>query len=188
MRGRLLAYGGNLGMRPMKDRVREAAFNLVGPGVKQKHALDLFAGTGALALEAISRGASAATLIERHFPSVRIIEQNIANLQLNDCAEVVGADTFYWVNHQIEGFCEAVTCPWVVFCSPPYDYYVERTEEVLQLLTSLMGRMPAKSVMVVESDERFDAGQLPGEWDIRVYPPAKLAIFEKSEDDGRTEH
>src|SRR6185369_13778531 len=71
LRGRKLQYSGDLRTRPMKDRVREAVFNLLGPGVKGSHAIDLFAGTGALGLEAISRGAAQATLIERHLPTSR---------------------------------------------------------------------------------------------------------------------
>ena len=55
-RGRKLEYSGDPRTRPMKDRVREALFNLLGHGVEGKVAIDLFAGTGALALEALSRG------------------------------------------------------------------------------------------------------------------------------------
>ena len=69
-----------LRMRPMKDRVREAIFNLIGPAIRGKHAMDLFAGTGALGLEALSRGADRATFIEQHFPTAKIIRQNIAAL------------------------------------------------------------------------------------------------------------
>src|SRR4029453_14397542 len=76
LRGRALAYSGDEPTRPMKDRVREAVFNLLGPGVQGAHALDLFAGTGALGLEAISRGAARATFLERHLPTCRLIEQN----------------------------------------------------------------------------------------------------------------
>ena len=64
-RGRKLSYTGDPRVRPMKDRVREALFNLLGPDVKGTFAIDLFGGTGALALEAISRGSSAALIIER---------------------------------------------------------------------------------------------------------------------------
>ena len=52
LRGRKLHYSGDLRTRPMKDRLREAIFNLIGPAIRGKHAVDLFAGTGALALEA----------------------------------------------------------------------------------------------------------------------------------------
>src|SRR5438105_2010542 len=69
LRGRKLQYTGEARTRPMKDRVREAVFNLLGPSVTGSHAIDLFAGTGALGLEALSRGAARATFIERHFPT-----------------------------------------------------------------------------------------------------------------------
>ena len=67
-RGRRLHYSGDRRTRPMKDRLREAVFNLIGPDIRGKHAIDLFAGTGALALESLSRGAKSATLIEQHHP------------------------------------------------------------------------------------------------------------------------
>ena len=73
-KGTRLVHLGDQRTRPMKHRVREAMFNLVGPAVGGMHAVDLFAGTGALALEAISRGAAEATMVERHFPTVRCIE------------------------------------------------------------------------------------------------------------------
>ena len=57
-RGRKLLYSGDFRTRPMKDRLREAVFNLVGPAVAGMHAIDLFGGTGALGLEALSRGAA----------------------------------------------------------------------------------------------------------------------------------
>ena len=64
----------------MKDRLREAIFNLVGPLPPGMQAWDLFAGTGALGLEAISRGAERATFLEQHYPTAGIIRQNITAL------------------------------------------------------------------------------------------------------------
>jgi len=82
-RGRKLEYSGDLRTRPMKDRVREALFNLLSNAVKGKVAIDLFAGTGALALEALSRGASRAVFIERHRPTAQAILRNSATLGVN---------------------------------------------------------------------------------------------------------
>lgn len=131
MRGRKLLYSGQPERtRPMKDRVREAVFNLLGPAVAGKHAIDLFAGSGALALEAISRGAACATLIERHFPTAALIRQNAAELGVADRVEVLAADTFIWAQkHAIDG-----ATPWLVFCSPPYAFYLERAEAMLALV------------------------------------------------------
>src|SRR3954453_4982920 len=77
LRGRKMSYSGEPRTRPMKDRVREAVFNLLGAPVEGSHAIDLFAGTGALGLEAISRGAVRATFIERHVPTAKIIKQTL---------------------------------------------------------------------------------------------------------------
>lgn len=114
-RGSSLAYTGDPVTRPMKDRVREAVFNLIGPEIKGKHAIDLFAGTGALGLEAISRGASKATLIDRHFPSVDLIRQNISDLSLENQAEAIATDAFYWSRQ----FSYDENLPLLLFCSPP---------------------------------------------------------------------
>jgi 16S rRNA (guanine(966)-N(2))-methyltransferase RsmD len=173
-RGRLLQYDGDLRTRPMKDRVREAVFNLVGPLVKGKHAIDLFAGTGALGLEALSRGAVRATFIERHFPTAAIIEQNIATLGLEAVSLVRAADTFIWARRELP----TDATPWLVFCSPPYDLYESRHDDMLQLIERLLAAAPADSLLVVEADARFDFAKLPaaGAWDVRAYPPAIVAL------------
>ena len=181
-RGRHLHYSGDARTRPMKDRLREAIFNLIGPAIRGKHALDLFAGTGALALEAVSRGANRATLVEQHNPTANIIRQNIAELGLDERAEVVVGNTFIW--WQRLGKPQGTTlppgdAPWALFCSPPYDFYVERTAEMLDLVAGLIRVAPDQSVFVVEADARFDFQQLPDPqaWDVRSYPPAVVGIF-----------
>lgn len=186
MRGRKLQYSGDLRTRPMKDRVRESVFNLLGPGVKGSHALDLFAGTGALGIEAVSRGAAKATLIERHLPTTRLIEQNGAALGAGDKIEVVFGDAFLWVRRFIENAAATPSGdpqpPWTVFCSPPYDFYDSRREEMLALIGGLVAAAPPDSLFAVEADERFDFAALPQPeaWDIRTYLPAKVGIFRKS--------
>ena len=176
MRGRKLLYSGDPRTRPMKDRLREAIFNLIGPTVRGKHALDLFAGTGALGLEAISRGAERATLAERHHPTAEIIRQNIAALDLERQAEVVPGNVFIWWEKIAK---KSFDVPWVVFCSPPYDFFVSRTEEMLELINGLIHSAPAESIFVVEADERFDFQTLPDPqtWNIRSYPPAVVGIY-----------
>jgi 16S rRNA (guanine966-N2)-methyltransferase len=161
----------------MKDRLREAVFNLIGTDIKGSHAIDLFAGTGALGLESMSRGASRATFIEQHYPTAAIIEKNIAVLELGDSTEVVPGNTFIWFQRHPK----LSQSPWVVFCSPPYDFYVERTAEVLELLSGMIAAAPSKSVFAVEADERFDFKLLPEaeKWDVRTYPPAVLGIMQK---------
>jgi 16S rRNA (guanine966-N2)-methyltransferase len=173
-RGRKLAYHGDPGTRPMKHRVREAIFNLLGPSVKGKHAIDLFAGTGALGLEALSRGAASATFIERHVPTARIVRENIESLDVENRTEIATANAFIWARRAPK----LPELPWLVFCSPPYDYYLEKTDEMLALLERIAALAPGGSIFVVEADVRFDVEKLPQTeaWDVRQYPPAVVAI------------
>jgi len=177
-RGRKLRYSGDVRLRPMKERVREAVFNLIGPAIKEKHALDLFAGSGALGLEALSRGAARATLIEQHFPTAGILRQNVTTLGVEDVAEIVTGDVFIWLRR----LPDLGSAPWVVFCSPPWDLFVERTDAMLDLIGRFIQSAPAASIFAVESDTRFDFSQLPDpeNWDVRPYPPAVVGIYETS--------
>jgi 16S rRNA (guanine966-N2)-methyltransferase len=185
LRGQKLQYGGDLRTRPMKDRVREAIFNLVGPSVRGSHAIDLFAGTGALAFEAVSRGAGRATLIEQHHPTAKIIGQNAVSLGVSDRVEVVPGNTFVWWKMQAKRNPVPADRPWTVFCSPPYEFFISRSGEMLELIADVLAAAPNDSVVVIESDERFDHQTLPNApaWDIRRYPPAIVAIYRKTVSD-----
>ena len=192
-RGIRLKYGGDHRVRPMKDRVRESVFNLMGTLARGRHVIDLFAGTGALAFEALSRGSSSAAMIEVHFPTARIIRENIGILrqkdpEVADSIELITTDVFFWGRNIVEQMKNGQEnsrvlprdVPWLVFCSPPYDFYVTRQKELLDLLTALRQLAPKDSAFVIESDERFDFDLL--EADIppkkrRSYPPAEVAVF-----------
>lgn len=178
LRGSELPFTGQANTRPMKDRTREAIFNLLGPAVKDRIVFDLFAGTGALALESISRGAKSAVLLERHFPTAESIRKCSAGLGISPQIEVVGGDTFHWVNNVFQPGQQSNSEPWLIFCSPPYDLFVERTADMLALIERMTSTSPSGSLIVVESDNRFDTSSLPAsvEWDIRPYPPAVVAL------------
>jgi len=176
-RGRKLSYGGDLRVRPMKDRTREAVFNLLGPAIRGMRVYDLFAGTGAMALEALSRGAASAVLVERHIPTAKVIQENIATLGAADLCDVITAD----VSRRFAIPPDAGEQPWLVFCCPPYDFFVERRDATLQLVRAFWDAAPARSAIVVESDDRFDHNDLPttGDRDMRRYPPAVVGILWK---------
>jgi 16S rRNA G966 N2-methylase RsmD len=212
-RGRKLRHepyrGGDdeLVTRPMKHRLRESIFNLVSTDAAGRHAIDLFAGTGALGLEALSRGAAHATLIERHVPTARVIEENIAALGVAKQTTLLVTSAFLWAKrdlakaptgrehedaetpafdagHAAHGLPASVPS-WLVFVSPPYAFFVDRSEEMLALVTSIMHAAPGGSVVVVEADARFDFASLPtggaGEaWDVREYSPAVIGVWRKA--------
>lgn len=180
LRRRRLECLGDPRTRPMKDRVREAVFNLLGD-VTGAIAVDLFAGTGALGFEAVSRGAKAAVFFERHFPTAAAIRHNAAALGVADACHVAAADTFVWFARGVRLPDLADNGPWIVFCSPPYSLYENRLDDLLDLLKRLWAAAPPESAFAVEADERFDFGLLPEAeaWDIRSYPPAHVGLVWK---------
>lgn len=91
-RGKKLVEFAGARVRPTADRVREALFSILTSRLGSLHGckvLDLFAGTGALALEALSRGAQSAILVEAHPESLKIIQTNIDGCRMPDCAQVL---------------------------------------------------------------------------------------------------
>ncbi|MDA7979941.1 MAG: RsmD family RNA methyltransferase [Pirellulales bacterium] len=193
----VLKYSGDPATRPMKDRVREAVFNLLGKAVQGTVAIDLFAGTGAIGLEAISRGADQAIFFERSHATARILRKNAASLSVADRTETVVADTLLWFRrHPLEDgrvdpagttFAEgelrpAMTAdkPWCVFFSPPWELFTSRGDDMLWLIAQFMRHAPRGSLIIVESDEAFDLQALSRfeDWDVRHYPPAVIAIWE----------
>lgn len=184
LRGSTIPYDGDPRVRPMKDRVREAVFNLLAVQPVGAHVIDLFAGTGAMAIEAMSRGARDATLFERHFPTARRIQDTLARLELAGACQVHFGDAFFWVRRLLAPDAAAdglpgVDAPWLVFCCPPYQLYIERRKDLVAMVGELIQRAPPGSRLVVESDERFDPAELPRaeQWVVRQYPPAVIALL-----------
>lgn len=190
-KGRAIRYSGDPVTRPMKDNIREAVFNLVGGWVPGKVAFDLFAGTGAMGLEAISRGALKAVLVERHIPTVRIIQENVQALGGDLPVHVDTSDSFFWIRQFLKAPESRPVEPWVVFFCPPYAAYVEKTDHVLAAIEGIASVAPEGSLMVVESDSRFDVSQLPEirlddsastltrPWETRKYSPAVVSVLHK---------
>ncbi|GHT37850.1 hypothetical protein FACS189427_11350 [Planctomycetales bacterium] len=163
--------------------------------MKGSYAVDLFGGTGALAIEAISRGAVGAAVIEIHLPTAALLRQNIDSLNLLNKCRLYKTDAFFWVQNTAEHPPKDV--PWLVFCSPPYSFYIDRQEEMLKMLGSIYQEAPDNSVFALEFDKRFsekisgegifdteilDTGILPFSLSsarIREYPPAVVAVFSK---------
>jgi len=105
-------------IRPTADRVRESIFNVLGQRCEGLGVLDLFAGTGAMALEALSRGADAALLVDSSLNSVRLCKQNIAALGLEAQSEVWHMDAFLALSR-----CKIQSRHFeLVFADPPYAF------------------------------------------------------------------
>ncbi len=178
-RGRQLVYSGDQVTRPMKDDVRESLFNLVGGWLDEKWVVDLFAGTGAVGLEAVSRGAAWATLIERHFPTARLIRENAAALGEESRVTVETSDAFFWTRQFMKLKQAPVPNPWAIFCCPPWPMFMHQRAELMELIDTWYRAMPAGSILIVESDTKFDPKHLPesDQWRIRDYSPARLCVI-----------
>jgi 16S rRNA (guanine966-N2)-methyltransferase len=115
-KGRKLTVPKGLGVRPTTDRVREALFSSLGARIRGASILDLFAGTGALGLESLSRGAASAVFVERHKAHLSVLSHNIAGCGFADRSRVVDRDSLTALkqlqreNLQFD----------VVFLDPPY--------------------------------------------------------------------
>jgi 16S rRNA (guanine966-N2)-methyltransferase len=162
------------GTRPTSDLVRESLFNILGAAVGGRFVVDLFAGTGALGLEALSRGASRAVFVERNRDNVALIYRNLATLRFEDRASVYTADAYRWVR-SLEPVDDE---PLVVFLDPPYREYEQHPSKIHGLLEHLVQTLPPDSVIVAESRRALDGNLLPelSEWDIRRYGGTQLAI------------
>jgi 16S rRNA (guanine966-N2)-methyltransferase len=171
--------------RPTSDLVREALFNIIGESIDGFAVVDLFAGTGALGLEALSRGASHAIFVERNRENVALIHRNVATLRYEDRGRVITADAYRWAR----GFEPLDDEPMAVFLDPPYREFEVHAAKVNQLLRDLVAKLPARSIIAVESRRALDEGVLPDldRWDIRRYGGTQMALRFLSQD-GETDH
>lgn len=163
--------------RPTSDRVREALFAILGPPPEDAEVLDLFAGAGALGLEALSRGAARAVFVDAAAPAARVVRDNIASLDMGDRAEVWQRDAFKTLD-RLAGERRRFT--WV-FVDPPYATdLAERSLAALGAGTLLT----ADAVVVVEHDRRRPlperAGVLQSD-DERIYGDTAVTLYRRSD-------
>jgi 16S rRNA (guanine966-N2)-methyltransferase len=167
LRGRRLAAppARSAAVRPTADRVREAVFSILGEAVGGASVLDLFCGTGALAIEALSRGAARATLVDT---DPRLARRNVDELGLGGRAEIVRGDAVRFLGRRGERFD-------LVFCDPPYNI-ADRLEGNLDSL--IPTRLQTGGRLIVESSARrpLELAGLPvaverryGEALVRIY-------------------
>lgn len=159
-------------LRPTSGVVREALFNILAEEIERARVLDLYAGTGALGIEALSRGAASLTLIEAESAAVQAILQSLARTGLGDGAKVLRG--------RLPGALRALDGPFdFVFMDPPYG---DPTAEETLLET---GRLLAEGGQVVyEHGSRYNPPERPDALvlrDRRVYGDSALAVYAKQE-------
>lgn len=155
-RSRRLAAPEGIQTRPTSDRLRETLFNVVAPAVADSVWLDLFAGSGAVGIEALSRGARTVYFVESAARAARTIRDNLATLGIEEGFEVIERDAPTALR-MLDS--QAVACDFC-FLDPPYrkmgDY-----EQVLGFLSQSRMLRP-ESLVIAEHDKHFDPGEAFG--------------------------
>lgn len=177
MRGRPIDYHGAEFTRPMKDNIRENLFNILGRAVRGSICFDLFAGTGALAFESLSRGSKSAVVIEQNRMAIGVIGKTVDRIGLQDRVKLLTGDAFQ-LSGSLLGPPQDDT-PWIVFVCPPYVLWEESLDALNAIIRMTLDNAPPGSVLVAETEKRFDADLLPpGDWDFREYGGTRLAFIE----------
>jgi len=180
LRGRKIEFEVNPLMRPTPQRVREALFSILGVSFKGISFYDVFAGTGVNGFEAISRGASKTTFIERDFQLAQVIERYIKKFNVGALGHVVCTDAYRWAARWIPAKDSSI-----IFISPPFIDYKNQLEELFSMIRSFQEKVQPGSVVVVQTESEIPIGDLPDEagagWDVRKYGRNELQFWVKND-------
>lgn len=152
LRGSRIEVMDRPGLRPTSDRIRETLFNWLSPMIEGARCLDLFAGTGALGIEALSRGAASCVFVERDRELASLLQANLNRLRL-DNAQLVQEDALQWLRGDPQSFDLA-------FLDPPFaaDLWSSAANALQE-----SGSLAAGAWVYVESP-RTQVPKLPGSW------------------------
>lgn len=146
-RSRQLKSPAGQATRPTSDRLRETLLNVLAPRIAGARFLDLYAGSGAVGLEALSRGAAAVTFVERSSPALKILRENLQDLGIREHAHIYAGTAGAFLRSAERGGFE------IVFLDPPYDAAGEY-ETTLKLLSESAGKWLAAGAIVIAEHRR----------------------------------
>ncbi len=161
-------------VRPATSRMRTSLFEILRARLIDARVADLFAGTGCLGLEALSRGASRALLCDVDPRALEAIRKNVEKLRVVDRADIRPQDAFAAAAH-----LEPMD---VVFVDPPYRYFEERVEDLRRLVETLLGRLAEGGTVVVEHRPRQGLGEVAGGRiaDRRNYGGTEVTLYQRA--------
>jgi 16S rRNA (guanine966-N2)-methyltransferase len=160
--------------RPIMDRVKEALFNILGTGIRGCSFLDLFAGTGSVGIEALSRGAERVLFIDNDRLAVRTVHENLEHTRLADRAEVLRTDAFVYLQRRNPEAFE------YIYVAPPQ--YKGMWKRILLALDENPAHLQPDGVVVVQIDpsEREEVAlKVLRQYDERLYGRTLLWFFER---------
>jgi 16S rRNA (guanine966-N2)-methyltransferase len=156
-RGRKISFADDEAIRPSPDRIRETLFNWLQNSIFDAKCLELYAGSGILSVEALSRGASHATIIDQTRATVDVIRQNLDSLDLEKSRfSCIQSDANVWLAAQTEPFN-------LIFLDPPFN-----SDELARILPIIQfnNLLTEEGFIYVESAEVLNPSMLPREWTI----------------------
>lgn len=176
LRGRKVGCHVTPNLRPTPQMVREAYFSILGNAIPGRAFVDIFAGTGVIGIEALSRGASAAHFVERDPQLAKDIEANLRAFELTRQAKLYRTDAFRWVAAWV-----APREPVNVFLSPPFADLTDKPDDLLAALQMLQAKVAEDSIIVVqtERDCPLNEAELLRNWEVRKYGRNQLMIWQR---------
>ena len=164
-RGRVLAQFAGMDVRPTPDRVKESLFQILTPRLSGARVLDLFAGSGALGLESLSRGAREAVFNDVSKDSIGVLEKNLKALR--EKARVCNLDHRAFLARETGKYD-------LIFCDPPYkeDFAAEILKEI-----AARGLLEEDGAVIYESEREEEAPLGWERFDLRRYGRTKVAFF-----------
>jgi 16S rRNA (guanine966-N2)-methyltransferase len=159
-RSRILKSLKGQALRPTTDRLRETLFNVLGPTVNGARFIDVFAGTGAVGIEALSRGASEVVFIENHAPAAALIRRNLESLGIHSGATVLAVDALRSLEKLAAKHRPGQPAYDFVFIDPPYAAAYEYTQ-VLRFVGATSFLSPQAKV-IVEHRHNFELAESSG--------------------------
>lgn len=176
LKGRRITCNHGPELRPTPQMVREAMFSILGNAIPERPFVDIFAGTGVVGLEALSRGASQALFVERDLRLAQDIEINLRTFGLQKRSRFYRTDSYRWI-----AAWRPPAEPANVFISPPFDDLKERPEEMVKALATLQENVAIESVLILQGERGTpldDDSALIG-WERRRYGRNVLFIWQK---------
>ena len=175
--GRNLKVPKSDAIRPTQDRVREALFNIIQFEVPGSDFLDLFAGSGAVGLEALSRGAAKTMFVEANRRHVAVLKENLECLRVQSAvAEIIAADCYRWIaTYSGPGFS-------IGFADPPYALGEEKGYAQVLATLAERGVIRPGGLFVAEMTAVQKAEETPG-WELvrdRTYGKTRLCIWRRT--------
>jgi 16S rRNA (guanine966-N2)-methyltransferase len=179
LKGRKISVNVNPELRPTPQMVREALFSILGNAIPNRPFVDMFAGTGVVGLEALSRGASAATFVERDFRLAQDIDGYLRKFQLMRQARIFRTDAYHWA-----AAWRAPAVPVNIFVSPPFADLTDRDADLQTALATLQANVADESVIMLQSERGspLEAQPFFAGWEQRHYSRNVLLIWQKGEE------